>query len=137
MWLLPRPGTPSEMVSTARQWFDGSPRSVEQARRFLRTCVEDRMDDETCEDVVLALSEMASNSVQHAGTSFEVVVEVDGQVRIEVEDGSSALPQRRRPTRAPGGRGMHIVDGLCDRWGVHVVQERKCVWCERDLANPA
>jgi anti-sigma regulatory factor (Ser/Thr protein kinase) len=89
---------------------------------------------DTGEDLLLALSEMATNAVLHAGTPFDVVLTTDGFVRVEVEDGSTRTPQRRSQSLStPGGRGLDIIESLCDRWGVHVVQDRKCVWCERDL----
>jgi anti-sigma regulatory factor (Ser/Thr protein kinase) len=82
----------------------------------------------------LVLSELATNAIRHAATPFEVVVETDGYVRIEVEDGSTRNPVKRPESiTALDGRGLHIVEQVCDRWGVHIVQDRKCVWCEREL----
>jgi len=80
------------------------------------------------------LSELASNAVRHAKSLFEAVVQTDGHVRIEVEDGSTDVPVPKAPS-IEGGRGLTIVEQLCDRWGVHIVREQKCVWCERDLPD--
>jgi len=78
------------------------------------------------------MSELATNVVRHAKTPFEVVVYTDGLVRIEVEDGSPES-LNLKVASDEGGRGLTIVDQLCDRWDVHVARDRKCVWCERDL----
>ena len=80
------------------------------------------------------MSELATNAVRHAHTPFEVVVQTDGYVRIEVEDRSTDPPVRKPPSEE-GGRGLAIVEQLCDRWGVHIVREKKYVWCERDLPD--
>ena len=91
--------------------------------------------------MTLAVSELATNAVTHARTGFDVVVTSNGQVRVTVSDGSAVAPvQRAHSALTPGGRGLHVLDEVCDRWGVHVVRDRKCVWCEKDLprlADPA
>jgi anti-sigma regulatory factor (Ser/Thr protein kinase) len=80
------------------------------------------------------LSELATNAVLHAQTPFDVVVETNSVIRLEVEDGSPDQPVPQAPSNtAEGGRGLLIVDSVCDRWGTRTVRDRKCVWCERDL----
>jgi anti-sigma regulatory factor (Ser/Thr protein kinase) len=118
-----------------RRRFDGSRAAIGEARDFLRAAMQGRARPEVEEELVLALSELTTNAVLHAGTPFEVIVETNDQARIEVEDGSTQAPELR-PAYADAvtGRGLRIVDQLCDRWGVHVARDRKCVWCERDLA---
>lgn len=122
------------MVELKRH-FDATPQAVGEARRFLRAAVADCYADEVTADIEIALSELATNAVRHAGTAFDVRVTTNGHVRIEVEDGLPVnVPVvQPRSTTALGGRGMQIVTELCDRWGVHIVIDRKCVWCERDL----
>jgi hypothetical protein len=46
-------------------------------------------------------------------------VERNGHVRIEVEDRSTEAPVRKVPSNE-GGRGVAIVNELCDRWGVRI-----------------
>jgi anti-sigma regulatory factor (Ser/Thr protein kinase) len=117
-----------------RRRFDPSPESVREARQFARDAIAAHADGEVGEDLLLALTEMTTNAVLHAATPFEVVIVTDGQVRLEVEDGSTDEPVMASPTATTvGGRGLRIIEDVCDRWGVHVVQDRKCVWCERDL----
>ena len=119
----------------ARRRFECSAPGIREARHFLRRILGERADADTMDDLVLALDELATNAVQHAGTPFEVVVTSDGEARIEVEDRSLRIPQMGNPAPwAVSGRGLRIVDQVCDRWGVHVVRDRKCVWCERGFA---
>ena len=87
----------------------------------------------TIDDVKLVVSELATNAVQHAGTTFEVVLHTDGHIRIDVFDESPRLPiPEPVPPTAMSGRGLHIVEAVCDRWGVEVHDDYKCVWCEID-----
>ena len=123
------------MSDQVRRRFAATPEAVREARVFLQNVIAGRVDPEAQSDLTLVLSELATNAVHHARTPFEVVVETtNGHLRIEVEDGSTDAPVSKPPSDE-GGRGLSIVDQLCDRWGVHIVREKKCVWCERDLPN--
>jgi anti-sigma regulatory factor (Ser/Thr protein kinase) len=117
-----------------RRRFTGSPDQVREARQFFLDAVAGRLGEPLRDEVVLVVSELASNAVQHAGTDFEVVVETDGHVRIEVEDESiEGLVRRATSAGATSGRGLPILDAVCDDWGIHVTNGHKCVWCERTL----
>ena len=122
------------MGTYLRRRFPPTADAIPEARNFLRENLPETVSDDTAAELMLALSELATNVVKHAGTPFEVVVDTDGRARIEVEDSSPRLPVPNRPAPwATSGRGLAIIDELCDRWGVHVAQNAKCVWCERDL----
>jgi hypothetical protein len=55
-----------------------------------------------------------------------------------VRDGSARIPhQRRYGTQATTGRGMALVDGLSDRWGVDAAGDGKTVWCEVSAPDEA
>ena len=124
------------MATEVRRRFEPTPEAVREARRFFRNAVADQLDGPMNDDLALALSELATNAARHARTPFEVVVHTDGHVKIEVEDRSDRRPERRSAAAdAEGGRGLLILDAVCDRWGVHVVEDRKCVWCERSLTE--
>nr|WP_284289881.1 ATP-binding protein [Angustibacter aerolatus] len=63
---------------------------------------------------------VVTNVVLHARTDFEVrLLRRDGVVRLEVQDGSSALlrPGTLADT-AMSGRGLMMVQALASRWGV-------------------
>lgn len=83
-------------------------------------------------DVELLATETATNAVQHAGTEATVIVRYLGdRVRVEVGDGSKALPQVRTPgLEATSGRGLSLVETLSSRWGFTRTLEGKRVWFE-------
>ena len=86
---------------------------------------------EFVEDVVLVVSELATNSVIHAESPFTLRLEPDARsLRIELTDNASELPRKRSPDRdEPYGRGLHIVDSLAENWGVGLSSEGgKTIW---------
>ena len=91
---------------------------------FLQAAIAGRVDPEVQDELIVVLSELASNAVSHARTPFEVVVATNGHVRIEVEDGSTDAPVPKAPS-ADGGWGLVIVDQGCDRWGVDISGEQE------------
>lgn len=103
--------------------FAPVPGSVGQARDFaLRTLASWDLE-ERADGVRLCVSELATNALTHGtccGQGFHVTMSVeDDIVRVEVQDSCSRRPRRRRPTSGDvSGRGLHIVDMLCDEWGV-------------------
>ncbi len=77
----------------------------------------------------LLTSELASNAVDHSITPFEVSVLIGDEVRVEVVDGSAAVPVR--VTAAPDaerGRGLWVVDALASAWSVEPSARGKTVW---------
>ena len=128
------------LTSTNARRFPAAPTSVGQARRFLLAAVPDASPDET-DELVLLLSELATNAVQHAASEFEVAVGVapDGRsVRVEVSDEADGYPtpQEQVPD-APRGRGLHIVRTLADAWGIEARRDRpgKTVWFTMPLSG--
>jgi anti-sigma regulatory factor (Ser/Thr protein kinase) len=123
------------MPTLRRRRFPPTSPSVRAARAFTVSALRRETDDPALiSDFELIVSELATNAVKHAGTIFEVAVHIDGLVRIDVSDRSPRLPASRpaSPT-ATSGRGLHLVDAMCDRWGVEVHDDYKCVWCEKDV----
>ena len=109
--------------------------SVAEARRFVREALAD-LNEEARYGVTLVVSELATNALLHAATGFEVSLQHGGNVRLSVADGDPAPPVRREvsPTDT-SGRGLHLVEQLCTRWGVEPLDGGKCVWCEVDLTD--
>jgi PAS domain S-box-containing protein len=105
---------------------------VSEARRAVRTALADLGSEETLETAELCVSELVTNAIVHAGTRIEVrVVEYDGGVRVEVEDGSPHRPVARNYTSLTAtGRGLRMVDQLVTRWGARSHGEAKTVWFE-------
>ena len=128
------------LTSSAARRFPAMPASVSQARRFLLAAVPGASPDET-DELVLLLSELATNAVQHATTEFEVGVRMapDGRsVRVEVSDGADGYPTpQEQVADAPNGRGLHIVRALADAWGVEMRRDRpgKTVWFTMPLSG--
>ncbi len=107
-------------------------RSAGSARHSLRTLLDEAAANTWTDSVVLAASEVITNAVMHAGTavSLEAWATADG-VRVEVRDGSSHLPTRRKYALTSGtGRGLHILDHSVERWGAEPLPTGKAVWFE-------
>jgi anti-sigma regulatory factor (Ser/Thr protein kinase) len=123
------------MVIHVERRFEALPGAVREARQFLQSTFAGVVGPRLGDDLTLVMSELASNAVRHAQTPFSVDIHIDRVVRIEVADGSTDLPTPRPPS-GEGGRGLGIVDRLCDRWGSTLGSGSKCVWCERDRQVP-
>lgn len=90
--------------------------------------------------VELMVSELATNSVRHAQTSFELMVHnALDEIRVEVTDRGGGTPTMRSPGPSdPTGRGLRIVDMLADRWGVDEDEAGgKTVWFTLAAATTA
>jgi anti-sigma regulatory factor (Ser/Thr protein kinase) len=88
--------------------------------------------------VSLLVSELVTNSVEHAGAGEDrnVCVKLDAasaHVRVEVIDEGPGFEGRRERQIDPieDGFGLALVDQLSDRWGVEVNDETR-VWFEID-----
>ena len=69
--------------------------------------------------MLLMVSELTTNAVLHAHSSFAIeVVRVGRVVRVTVYDSSPAAPSpRRQSATASTGRGLAMVAQLSDSWG--------------------
>jgi anti-sigma regulatory factor (Ser/Thr protein kinase) len=94
------------------------------------------LEPELVADLELMVSELATNSVRHAMSGFEVrVVEEEEQVCVAVTDHGDGTPVPRHPTAAdPTGRGLLIVERLAERWAIEVPPDGKTVRVCRSLA---
>ena len=101
---------------------------MSEARRFVVNAIGDA-PPRVIEAVAVAVSELATNCVRHAGTDFSVDIEESaGRVRVEVADHGGGTPTVRSPE--PSGRGLLLVRELSDEWGVEPSRDSpgKCVW---------
>ncbi|MDQ4070363.1 MAG: ATP-binding protein, partial [Actinomycetota bacterium] len=126
-----RPPTPPR---EARLRLQPEAAQIGEVRRLLRRLLASWRLDALLEegDVELLATETATNAMRHAGTEATVIVRYLGdRVRVEVGDGSSALPQVRTPgLEEAGGRGLSLVETLSSRWGVTPALGGKRVWFE-------
>jgi anti-sigma regulatory factor (Ser/Thr protein kinase) len=91
-----------------------------------------QVDASMLPDARLLVSELVTNSVKY-GSGDTVRIEAarhDDRLLVEViDDGSSFVPvARAKPSTEVGGWGLHLVETLADRWGVHAGSTH--VWFE-------
>ena len=111
------------------------PASVGEARRFTVETLARWGRDDLAATAALLVSELVTNSILHARTAVQVMLErrADG-VRVEVSDGSPVRPTlRHHAPDATTGRGLALVARLAASWGVEVSDTGKSVWV--DLAE--
>jgi anti-sigma regulatory factor (Ser/Thr protein kinase) len=102
----------------------GGPYAVTAARLALAD-LESQLDTSVAFDVRLLVSELVTNSVQHAAVAAEdsIVLEVaigDERVRVTVRDEGPGFepPVSPPPEDADAGWGLFLVEQLADSWGV-------------------
>ncbi|MFE6189185.1 ATP-binding protein [Streptomyces sp. NPDC056465] len=109
-------------------------RSVPAVRGFVGTAVADWGFGARRDDVLLCVSELATNALLHGvppGRGFLVRLRLVGEGRellVEVHDSGGGVPMVREPC-GESGRGLMLVDALADRWGVGERDPGKVVWC--------
>ncbi|MFJ4875378.1 SpoIIE family protein phosphatase [Streptomyces sp. NPDC088745] len=147
-----------EIQPYARTSLPGNPLAPSAARKFLRAAIVDwsgtpllpadenfagRLADDAC----LVVNELVTNAVVHAGTTVELLCRVEparatgeaAALVIEVSDHHPARvvrnePQRHDRSAAPEyGRGLHLVAGLAESWGVTYRTGLKTVWAALPL----
>lgn len=106
-------------MNVTRQ-FPRSAQSVRDARAFVAKQLRARSVD--VEDALLMVSELATNSVRHARSNFDITISWPSSriVRIAVTDhgGAADEPRVRNPSaKEPSGRGLQIVAKLAEEWG--------------------
>jgi anti-sigma regulatory factor (Ser/Thr protein kinase) len=107
------------------------PLSAGEARRALAAyCERRRVPQPLMEVGVLAMSELVTNAVIHAGTPALVLAEYDGDnLTLAVADGADASPVAMPPDEdREHGRGVAIVEELGATWGIRRTYLGKVVW---------
>ncbi|KUF17452.1 hypothetical protein AT728_15720 [Streptomyces silvensis] len=100
-----------------------------------------KVDGEVTDVAQLLLSELVTNSIQHAyvpaGREIGVrVTRAEGRLRIEVADANGEQPAPRSArAEEESGRGLALVIALAERWGCHprAYGVGKAVWAELRL----
>jgi anti-sigma regulatory factor (Ser/Thr protein kinase) len=115
--------------------FPATRESVGKGRRWLRRLLDGHP---RCDDVVLLLSELLTNSVLHtrsAAVGVVLLVECDDSVQVEVVDeGSGSLPhvcehaENAASGSAQSGRGLRLLRMTASRWGFIEETPRCVVW---------
>ncbi|AJC55826.1 ATP-binding protein [Streptomyces sp. 769] len=124
-------------IRTAR--YRRERRSVSLAREFVRTALADWDRKDRADDIVLCVSELATNALLHGvppGRGYRLWLAlgaVDGVLRVEVHDsggGEPRVPERGGAWTEECGRGLLLVAALADAWGAEGRVPGKVVWCE-------
>ncbi len=123
----------------AERLFRRERRSVPAARAFAGEVLDAWKAPERRPEVLLCVSELATNAVLHGvppGRGFRLMtwLERDGLLRVEVHDSGPGRPCAVRPAAGEeSGRGLLLVEAVADRWGVGERDPGKVVWCELAL----
>ncbi|MFJ9839727.1 ATP-binding protein [Kitasatospora sp. NPDC101155] len=118
------------------------------ARRQLTTSGLNSTHTEPFHSALLIVAELAANAITHGrvpGRGFELHLALTTTarrgttLRIEISDPRGdrlpVLPTVHVPN-AQSGRGLTLIDALCDRWGtIPRHPNSKTVWVELDLAT--
>jgi anti-sigma regulatory factor (Ser/Thr protein kinase) len=97
------------------------------ARRAFDNFINGELSDRQRTDARLLVTEIATNSVRHAGAGPEDSIELtlsisSSAVRVAILDHGDgfapAASTRAKDGTREGGRGLFLLDALADRWGV-------------------
>jgi DNA-binding NarL/FixJ family response regulator len=111
--------------------------SVREARRFVRSTLEQWGAPDAEDAALLVVSELVTNAITHARSDCRLQLSrTSAAVRIEVVDGGFGTPDPLPPSpTGEHGRGMHIVSTLALAWGTEQLDGGgKVVWAELPLS---
>ena len=122
-------GPQADVVWTAVHRVSLDHSACRQARHWARPFVEGHLGPDEATGALVVLTELVSNALRHGrgGAGVSIAALDPHGLRIEVFDESAGDVARREPD-VEGGRGLHLVDGLADRWGVRDTPYGKVVW---------
>lgn len=121
--------------------FTASLAAIPTSRSWVVAWAEEHGSSEAARRLIALLTtELVTNAVRHGPEAGQVTLSatlVDGDYRVAVKDESPVPPRLRHVgARAPGGRGVMLVDRLASAWGVDPVGAgAKSVWFR--IAEPA
>ncbi len=106
------------------------PASVAAARRAVRVLLADCGRARWVDTAELVVSELVTNAVLHAHTDLTMHAWCGDELRVEVRDGSAAVPvPREYGAEATTGRGMGLIAALTQDHGVTRLPDGgKAVW---------
>jgi anti-sigma regulatory factor (Ser/Thr protein kinase) len=109
--------------------------SVAEARLHVRRALEDQ-PQELIDVAELLTSELATNAIIHAASGFDLEIDIDRTIRVEVRDAGGGRPAVLQAGPQDGsGRGLGLVEALSSAWGVIPSSPGKTVWYELPVAS--
>ncbi|MEU0947546.1 ATP-binding protein [Streptomyces canus] len=119
----------------------GLEESAEIARQLVRTTLNAWEIERLTDSGVLLVTELVANAVQHTNSRYiKVAVSRSNPrfVRIGVVDNARMLPEMTKPGAdlLTSGRGLLLVDALCERWGTDMYRLGKRVWGDLLVSPP-
>jgi anti-sigma regulatory factor (Ser/Thr protein kinase) len=118
--------------------LDPVPASVALARRYVQDQATSLSDDEQA-TLTLLTSELVTNAIMHARTSFQLgVVRDDEHFLVAVADrvtSTTGMEALAWSAERPGGRGLALVEALAEQWGTTPAGRGKSVWFTVPVAD--
>jgi anti-sigma regulatory factor (Ser/Thr protein kinase) len=123
--------TATRAARPRRLRYAAVPAAISRVRGEVRAALEGSVPQETLRQVVLLVSELATNAVRHAGTPW-FSVELDrrpGLLHVEVRDAGRGFDGERgeRDPDREGGFGLLLVERVADAWGLEAASGTR-VW---------
>ena len=127
-----------QLLHTRTALYPRDRRNVAVARDLTRITLADWGLTWRSDDVLLCVSELATNALLHGvppGRCFrlDLGLDTDGVLRVEVQDsgpGEIGIADPGPGPESEHGRGLLLVAALADDWGVRERDPGKVVWCE-------
>jgi Histidine kinase-like ATPase domain len=112
------------------------PTAPRAARTFISRTLLDWRLGEHIAVTGLVVSELVTNAITHAQTAIDLTLSAHGQaIRVAVRDRSPDLPIQRQAFLDLHGRGLTLVAGLSNAWGVLPTADGgKVVWAVLDAS---
>lgn len=127
--LVPTLGTSS--AGRAVRTLPAQPMSVPLARSWAEGWLAGSQVPATHHDaVLLAMSELVTNAVRQGDGPVRVALQpAEHAVTVEVFDSGHRMPISTEPDLdSTGGRGLMLVESMCEEWGVREELDGKTVW---------
>ena len=126
---IPTTGQEVAMEHECSAKLERTVRAPGLARDMVTSFLADWKLDDLISVAALLMSELVTNSYQHADGPIDVHVRWAGEVlRVEVHDDSPELARLRPPNG--GGRGLQLVTAFATAWGSLSRNNGKVTWFE-------
>jgi anti-sigma regulatory factor (Ser/Thr protein kinase) len=130
------------MCHQAETTLWSKPSSVAVARGWVTGRLDEWKMREHRDEMELVASELVTNALPHASEHIALALSVaHATLELRVHDDNHRLPRRAPPRSSPrdatSGRGLFILDRVCDEWGVAKQSPGKDVWVRFVLNRPS